>query len=275
MALPTPVLLESSSIPPELATLDGGFTSVVHSLSFVMTVIIVVLALGYQLVPGLAGMAVSTSGVKREESKKHFSKALFGIGVGLFLIPLLLYLYPNFGTLTFRMLTPSSTNQNENDGSGGITGGPITTPGTPSVGTKDISAMTSTEVAIRNRFSADGISINNGPCTEVGQTNCTSVGGMAENTITLLESIKSQCACSITITGGTEWWLHSATTKHVPGGGAVDLHEDGGALDNYIRNLPQASKSSNCNSNYSSNGFSFCDEVTSSAFTARHWHIQP
>ncbi|NCU28251.1 MAG: hypothetical protein EOM85_01095 [Candidatus Moranbacteria bacterium] len=66
-----------------------------------------------------------------------------------------------------------------------------------------------------------GITINKNNCTRVGQSNCTSLTGL--NTTSVI-SLKKTCpGCEIVITGGTECWLHSRKTEHLPGNSIVDL----------------------------------------------------
>jgi hypothetical protein len=47
-----------------------------------------------------------------------------------------------------------------------------------------------------------------------------------------LKTLQSNCGCSITITGGTEYWLHGSNTHHKSGDYAIDMAH--GAIDNYI-----------------------------------------
>lgn len=133
--------------------------------------------------------------------------------------------------------------------------------------------MKATEKENRSVLTAQKISINTGPCTTVGQTGCTSVGGMSNITLAMLAKLKKDCACDVTVSGGTEWWLHSASTKHKPGNvTAVDLHKSS-TLDPYIKSVftKQSATRSTCFANYSWNGFVFCDEKSAAA----HWHVQP
>ena len=66
-----------------------------------------------------------------------------------------------------------------------------------------------------------GITINKDNCTEVGQSNCTSLAGL--NTSSVINLKKACPNCDIVITGGTECWLHSQKTQHLPGNSIVDL----------------------------------------------------
>ncbi|MBK5215233.1 MAG: hypothetical protein JJE53_00265 [Candidatus Pacebacteria bacterium] len=67
-----------------------------------------------------------------------------------------------------------------------------------------------------------GITVNSPNCTKVGQSGCTSLAGL--NTSSVIALKKSTCpSCDIVITGGTECWLHSNKTLHLPGNSFVDL----------------------------------------------------
>lgn len=83
----------------------------------------------------------------------------------------------------------------------------------------------------RAQVVASGISVNNSNCTRVGQTGCTSLSGLDTGKVIAL---KKSCgsSCTVVITGGTECWLHSAKTTHVPGGNIVDLRISG--LSSYL-----------------------------------------
>ena len=131
-----------------------------------------------------------------------------------------------------------------------------------------------TEVENRSVLAVQKISINAAACTAIGQANCTSVGGMSNVTLAMLARLKKECSCDITVSGGTEWWAHSASTKHRPGNiTAVDLRK-ATALDSYIKNnfSKKFGSWSTCYSNYSWNGFVFCDEKPPSS---AHWHVEP
>jgi hypothetical protein len=70
----------------------------------------------------------------------------------------------------------------------------------------------------------EGVSVNTGECARVGDSGCTSLKGL--NMSAVLD-IKSRCpSCSLTISGGTEFWLHggqSGRTSHGKGSSTVDL----------------------------------------------------
>ena len=72
-----------------------------------------------------------------------------------------------------------------------------------------------------NLSSWPDIKLNNPQCVTVGQQNCTSTRGLDTSWIA---TIKSKCPqCELTITGGTEFWLHKIGTSHRPGSPTIDL----------------------------------------------------
>ena len=106
-----------------------------------------------------------------------------------------------------------------------------------------------------------GVSINAAQCTKVGQSNCTSTIGLNMSQVI---AIQNGCKCSLTITGGTEWWLHggqSGSTSHQNGSTTVDLRRTT-ELDNYL----SAGKPLVKMRRYQS-------PVGSVLFEGDHWHI--
>lgn len=71
-------------------------------------------------------------------------------------------------------------------------------------------------------------------CATVGQRGCTSVYDLGQQAINGLRSLATNCTnCSLIITGGSEFWLHSS---HGPGTNRVDLsYTPGDRLDQHIR----------------------------------------
>lgn len=67
------------------------------------------------------------------------------------------------------------------------------------------------------------VTVANGECSTIGQTNCTSTRNLNTN---IIQQIQWGCKCVLTITGGTESWLHggkTGSTSHQLGGSTVDL----------------------------------------------------
>jgi hypothetical protein len=226
---------------------------------------------------GSAGLTklYSASASSHSESNEKIK----AVGVSLVVIVLAMTLFSYLGVFTSDFsLKPLSSGTPSNLGVVGTTN-PNPTP-TGSTDQK-LSAMLATEDANRKYLEVfQGIPINKKACTSVGQTNCTSVGGMGASTLAMLESLKRACNCKMTVTGGTEWWIHSGKTRHQPGEStAVDLSfgSRGGDVSKFIYESPFFKKEvpwSNCYARFSWSGFTFCDEKEKDS-QPRHWHIQP
>ncbi|MDP3965295.1 MAG: hypothetical protein Q8Q13_00660 [bacterium] len=115
------------------------------------------------------------------------------------------------------------------------------------------------------------VGINKAACTAIGQRNCTSVGGLGEFAINGLGSLKSRCNCDVTVTGGTEWWLHSGGTSHQPGQSVVDLSPSTG-LNDYLLGPGMAPSSG---TNVIKNNAQYKYETTgdNGVSTGPHWHV--
>ncbi len=91
------------------------------------------------------------------------------------------------------------------------------------------------DATTRADLQKNGIKINNQNCTNVGANNCTSVYKLPTASVI---NFKNKCKkiddrCDITITGGTECWLHSWNTQHRPESSTVDLRTTG--IENYVK----------------------------------------
>lgn len=84
-----------------------------------------------------------------------------------------------------------------------------------------------------------GITINKDNCKNVGQSDCTSLAGL--NTTSVINLKKACPNCEIVITGGTECWLHSPKTQHLPGNSIVDLRTTTSFIS-YVENNNTATK---------------------------------
>lgn len=109
-----------------------------------------------------------------------------------------------------------------------------------------------------------GVSVNSGECVTVGQRNCTSLRGLTGQYI---NKIRAGCpTCQLTITGGTEFWLHggkTGSTSHKPGNPTVDLRVTP-ELTRYI----MGDKKPQYFRRYEKDGMSFLYE-------GNHWHVGP
>lgn len=107
------------------------------------------------------------------------------------------------------------------------------------------------------------VTISNSQCVTIGQTNCTSTRRLD---ISALQAIQYGCKCVLTVTGGTESWLHggkSGSTSHQLGSSTVDLRPSP-ELNRYLLGGQPLIKLKR----YSS-------PVGSVLFEGNHWHIGP
>jgi len=95
------------------------------------------------------------------------------------------------------------------------------------------------DFAWRTQLTSSGIQVTGTgtaqPCNIVGQNGCTSVYLLGNNAIQGLIALKNACpTCTITVTGGTEFWEHQS---HGPLNSRVDLRLVSGAnnLDAFIK----------------------------------------
>ena len=126
----------------------------------------------------------------------------------------------------------------------------------------------------RAQLSAVGIGVNHPTgCTNIGQSSCTSLAGMSQGVISNLIALKSSCpSCGITITGGTEYWLHSVNTAHRPGGNVVDLSIGDSTLYNYITSHGTiVSAGCSVGTRYKIGSAIYVNEVI--AGNPPHWHV--
>ena len=107
-----------------------------------------------------------------------------------------------------------------------------------------------------------------GDCATVGQPSCTSLKGLDPR---IVNNIESNCStCNLTITGGTESWLHSVNSSHRPGSATIDLSATSD-INTYITGsgtFPNDGKV------YSKNGVNYLAEKAgqTAGTTAAHWH---
>lgn len=177
-------------------------------------------------------------------------------------------------------LCPPATSTPSNPVTGGFNGGawPASVVGISSL----------PDATLRARFLTypTPISVNKSNCTRIGQQACTSLDGLSNGAISGLLFLSTEAKrlgknVSITITGGTEYWLHgtgrtdrtkNASTQHYPGEGAVDLAKSP-ALDALIQSYPPISGGCASGRAYSINGRVYVNETTSAMSTGAHWHV--
>ncbi|MEK7558618.1 MAG: hypothetical protein AAB507_02210, partial [Patescibacteria group bacterium] len=151
-----------------------------------------------------------------------------------------------------------------------------TSPNTPPIGTSNtlLDSIFSDETRVRGELSRGGVPVNKSACTSVGQSNCTNVGGLPQQTIDGLLALKIDCECDLVVTGGTEYWLHTAGTSHGPGQRTVDLRPTA-SLNQFtgLRFVGKPNPASGTIANWGSARFKF--EVTgdNAISTGAHWHV--
>jgi hypothetical protein len=97
------------------------------------------------------------------------------------------------------------------------------------------------ESAVRQKFSAAGVSVNKSACPNGYKYSdvsggCTSVGGMRQATVDQVIAIKNAVGSGITVTGGSELGHASGTYSH-GNGYKVDLSQGSAALNAYLNGL--------------------------------------
>ena len=231
------------------------------------------------------GLRVGTFGepsdINMSKSKKIISTVLFALIGSFSLVLFMLAVNPDVvrGTVDFSKIA--------NVG-GGVGTAPATTgtqTQTPPP-TAQTSATYQARLASHNatvaRLSAVGISTNRGnaPCTEAqfGQTTpaCTSLAFLPEETIQMLIRLKTNCTCSLIISGGTE----PGHSSHRENWNPVDLRirasqDTTDPLYKYVSvaGTPTGATAS-CYANYFIYNFTFCDEKPRSNSTWNpHFHV--
>ncbi len=284
-------------------TFTGSSLAVSDVTTLVVTLLLMIIggaAFYRYMMAGIYRLEASESGVRR--SNEAFKGATLGL-LGVFLLFFIFFtlnadfLLNNISLSTLRVPQASTSAGTAAGGSGTAS----STAGSQSTSTSSAALPTgacvrktctaadlpritgSADSSVRSTLKGSGVDINvpNG-CTTIGQGGCTNVGGMPQEVISMLASLKSACGCRVVVSGGTEWWAHST---HGPGVMVVDLQiprGSGGApnlsdsLYVFISSQAKIGGSSNCHSSYSWNGWNFCDEKTGATAlsTSRHWHVK-
>lgn len=60
------------------------------------------------------------------------------------------------------------------------------------------------------------VGINARPCRGVGDTGCTNVAGLPSSAVNFVKNLASACGCTVIISGGTEYWLHTTHAANKP-----------------------------------------------------------
>ena len=163
----------------------------------------------------------------RTEAKKQMTNAILGLLIALGAWVLLNTINPDIlkGTATIQTVTATISS-------------PDIPQAQPAAGQTYPNTNYTTDAAwpsdqtTRTALQQAGISVSGANCTTVGQKNCTSVYNLNTSLVLQLQQMctAKSIDCQLVITGGTEFWLHSANTKliHYPGGFTVDLQKTTG-----------------------------------------------
>ena len=142
----------------------------------------------------------------KSSAKEKIWNAIFGLMLALGIVLLLNTINPNLTNLNLDLGTSPS--------SGTLGGGGGTT--TPSVKNDDLERILQSENQNRASLQSGNVYVNKNPCTAVGQTNCTNVGGLPASVLSGLKRIAETCNTRIWVSGGTEWWLHTTHGPDIP-----------------------------------------------------------
>lgn len=295
MAIPYKTLEPSAF--GETVTIDSNFVGLGGSLVLVIVTTGVLLAIFFRFVPAIYGFMSGDNESKRTEAKKNFWAGLLGVGFILLLIPFATSINKTIGQFSLSANSSATTPSTNTGGTTGTTpSNPGTVPTTYTNGGPAFQQSLADDKRVRDILKAGNVSVNNLACTAPMASNCTSLGGLSQETIDMLLLLKQSCpSCTVQVSGGTETWLHGNrkeaeagnTTAHRPGGRAVDLSmpksDSTGDLAGTDSVLTRFIKTNGTRmsgisgkfySRWAWGGFIFGDEIPSGSNTGRHWHVQ-
>lgn len=161
-----------------------------------------------------------------------------------------------------------------------------TVPGNTAPGSSAGKDWNNNDGATRNILTNAGININKANCSTVGQQDCTSVGGLNIAVLQGLQTLKTACNCDITVTGGTEYWMHGNRstelsdnpTPHRPEGTVIDLSLNTSVTDWIRKNATKSTDYSRCvigkengEERYTYEGALYVNETIDG--NVPHWHV--
>lgn len=211
---PIPQLLSpGSTSSTNAAVFLVGLFKLLIGLAGVMAVIMII----------YGGVIKMSSDAVSEQSKANeiISNAIWGL---IFAIAAWLILYtinPRLVEIKFDIKPVETTNAT-------VPGAPGLRPGetapTPGPG----AAMTQEEIAASNQIKKtlenSGVGVNAGPCTQGQGYGCTNLNGLPNHVVQGLITLKKDCGCIVTVSGGTEPGPHKTHGVDKP---IVDLRNEG------------------------------------------------
>ncbi len=168
----------------------------------------------------LGGIEYMTAEIisNKEEGKDRIKNAILGLILALSAYTLLYTINPDLLNSSLSTLTPATLTNLSEDIPQKPVNGKYSLSGTLYSSGADWFTIATPPIVLTAGIASMSPSTE---CTKVGQQSCTSLRGLNVNAI---NSIHSQCPqCELTITGGTEFWLHSVNTTHRPGSSTIDL----------------------------------------------------
>lgn len=259
----------------EIGAGGGGILGVLQRIFTIMLVAAVVLAVVFMIIGGTRYATGDTLSLKMG-GRQIITNAVSGLLFALLAWLLLNIINPDL--LRFTLSIPNIGKELTPGGSSGTatstTGGGTVIPGEgcgPDISDEEcFERITADEPSKRAALGNAGISINKAACPRFDASGCTNVGLLSQTTLNKLIQLKRDCNCNITVTGGTEYWLHGSGGNHKKFI-AVDLDISNNTLNSFIRSKTSRGSSSVCNGRFEYNGLLFCDENI--AGNAPHWHV--
>jgi len=144
--------------------------------------------------------------------------------------------------------------------------------GSPTSGTGNSWSSDQTDRTAFTNLSQN-ISFNRDNCQTIGQSGCTSVLDIGTAVINGVGQLARKCNCSVIVTGGTEYWLHSVNTAHRAGGNVVDLSINTPVTAYIEKNGQRLPNDTSCSTgiHYKLDGAIYVNEQIDG--NAPHWHV--
>lgn len=259
---------------------NAGVLGILNRLFTITLIVVVALAVVFMIIGG-AKYATGDTIQGKQNGRQTLTNAIIGLLFALLswlllnvinpdLIRFNLYL-PNVGKVLTTTTTLSNGDDNSSTGSTVISG---TGCGSNRTNEQCYEYIKADESRVRAELQSAGISVNKSMCPRYGATNCTMVGRLNSQTLSNVKKVKSACVasdpkCAVTITGGTEYWIHSSGGNH-PKFTAVDMSLNNSTFNSFItKNGKNVGASKSCTRRFEYGGLRFCDEISKDP----HWHV--
>lgn len=254
-------------------TSQNGILGILQRIFTIMLVVAIILAVVFMIIGG-ARYATGDSLGSKMGGKEIITNAITGLLFALLSWLLLNIINPDL--LRFTLSIPNIGNK-LTQGTSTPVGGPTNTipgEGCP-VGTtveECYRLIMLDEPSKRSALNAANININASPCAspDPNTFGCTNIGLLSSATLANIIKVKNECNCAITITGGTEYWLHSDGGNHKKFI-ALDLSLNSAQLNTFIRSKQSRGRSGVCSERFEYSGLLFCNEDI--AGNQPHWHV--